>query len=249
MRNCLLTLALVAALGGGAVAQPPVSPRAKQAIKDAANTKNDVNNQINNTNKATTPTAPPPASKPPKTSPPKTGATKTTAAPAAAPAGMTSAAHQAALAGNLDGLKACVGQDLTRLRARDDQGNTPLHLAAWKGHKDVVAYLLENKVEVMALDPMGVSPLHLAASNGHREVVVMLLDAGADPNAVTRDKGMSALHRAAGSGQAEVVRVLLERGARVDLPDRSGQLPLALAERYQQGEWQTVVELLKKQQP
>ena len=64
-----------------------------------------------------------------------------------------------------------------------------LHIAAERGHEDIVALLLATKVEVNAPgDPEGSfglreTPLHLAARHGHAGIVRRLLAAGANVNA------------------------------------------------------------------
>lgn len=57
---------------------------------------------------------------------------------------------------------------------------TPLHLAAAKGHLDVVRVLIDSGVGKETGSSMGRTPLHLAASHGHMEVVLFLLESGVD---------------------------------------------------------------------
>jgi ankyrin repeat protein len=47
--------------------------------------------------------------------------------------------------------------------AKDDDGMTPLHIAAWKGRKAVVQLLLSHGTEVNARNKRGTTPLHYAA--------------------------------------------------------------------------------------
>jgi ankyrin repeat protein len=65
----------------------------------------------------------------------------------------------------------------------------------------------------------GGSALHIAAALGETDVARVLLDAGADPNALSRD-GDAPLHYAAKGGHADVADLLVERGARLNLRDR-----------------------------
>ncbi len=64
----------------------------------------------------------------------------------------------------------------------DNQGNTPLHAAAGKGHIESVNTLLKLKADVNCTNNQGDTPLHLAASKGHVEVVKALLQKGAKAN-------------------------------------------------------------------
>jgi hypothetical protein len=87
--------------------------------------------------------------------------------------------------------------DLTEVKALLDRGvsvdvslgsdGTPLHLAADKGKKDIVALLIACGANVNALKPYDWAPIHDAAYKGHFETVVELLKAGADPNLRTHE--------------------------------------------------------------
>jgi len=55
-----------------------------------------------------------------------------------------------------------------------------LHAAARNGHRDVVAYLLDQGAEIDAKGVFGATGLHWAAINGHHEVVEFLVKKGAN---------------------------------------------------------------------
>ncbi|CAB1338558.1 unnamed protein product, partial [Coregonus sp. 'balchen'] len=59
--------------------------------------------------------------------------------------------------------------------------NTPLHLAARNGHKDIIRLLLKAGIDINRTTKAGTS-LHEAALYGKTEVVCLLLDAGIDVN-------------------------------------------------------------------
>lgn len=61
----------------------------------------------------------------------------------------------------------------------DQDGLTPLHLAAFTGRADMVGALLRSGADVAAVDIYGETALHLAARGGHANVVELLLKAGA----------------------------------------------------------------------
>ena len=49
------------------------------------------------------------------------------------------------------------------VNAKDEFGWTPLHLAAWVGHKEIAELLIENGTDVNAKDEEGFTPLDHAA--------------------------------------------------------------------------------------
>ena len=66
---------------------------------------------------------------------------------------------------------------------QDNEGRTPLHLAALKGDSETVKVLISAGADIHALNEEGATPLHLAAESGHSEVVRILIEAGADGSA------------------------------------------------------------------
>jgi len=73
------------------------------------------------------------------------------------------------------------GEDINARRAED--GRTPLHAAAERGHRKMVTFLLNKGAFVNARDDEGDTPLYLAAAAGHDSVVRILLSDGADATA------------------------------------------------------------------
>lgn len=57
---------------------------------------------------------------------------------------------KAAKKADLDALKALLKTDKSLLDARDIDGSTALHYAVWKGHREVVAFLLKAGADVQA---------------------------------------------------------------------------------------------------
>jgi uncharacterized protein len=77
--------------------------------------------------------------------------------------------------------------DLVRkLIARDADVNKPgwtaLHYAATGAHLDIMALLLDDNAYIDAESPNGTTPLMMAAQYGNAQAVQLLLDAGADPS-------------------------------------------------------------------
>ena len=96
------------------------------------------------------------------------------------------------------------------INTADRDGKTPLCVAAWNGHLNVVKLLLKNiRTDVNKSDMVGRTPLHLASHRGHGEIVEALLkDNRIRVNMADRE-GFTPLIEAAFSGMVEVVRHLL----------------------------------------
>ena len=64
------------------------------------------------------------------------------------------------------------------LEASTAEGFAPLHLAALKGHLEVVTTLFKAGGDLHALDSDGFALLHMAVIEGHLEVLTMLVRPG-----------------------------------------------------------------------
>lgn len=157
----------------------------------------------------------------------------------------------AALRGDLDGVDACFKANPAAVSERDVHGLTPLTFAAWRGHTEVIDYLLNRGADPRTHDDFGVLPLHKAVGHGRREAALRLISDGAtDVNARTapvsdaipehygaRSRQQTALHiacaREAHGAHVEadprLVALLLRYGASPDLADVAGDTPLHAA--------------------
>ena len=73
---------------------------------------------------------------------------------------------KAAKNGDAAGVRELLAGDASLKNTRDKDGSTPLHCAAWKGHAEVAALLLEAGADVNARsqnEHYGDTPLHAAA--------------------------------------------------------------------------------------
>ncbi len=113
------------------------------------------------------------------------------------------------------------------VNAPDDQGMTPLWVAAGNDRADIVRLLIERGADVNASGKRGRTPLHVAFHYGYAGIARLLIEKGADMNAC---KYGSTLLRAAYLGSADVVRLLIEKGADVNTRDKRGRTPLLMAE-------------------
>lgn len=85
------------------------------------------------------------------------------------------------------------------VNAKDENGFTALHVAAFEGDVEMVTVLLEEEADIEAQTKEGLTALHWAAVEGKADVVKLLLEQGADAGARDED-GWTALHWAAYHG-------------------------------------------------
>ena len=136
------------------------------------------------------------------------------------------AGHAAVVSALLDG-----GADL---EARNQLGETPLHLAAFLGREPVLRLLLERGACADACSDNDKKALFYVAEGRHARAVEMaeaLVTHGADvdgPNG--GEVRATAMHEAAWGGHVRLVRTLLQIGARCDLADGAGRTARDLAE-------------------
>jgi ankyrin repeat protein len=99
-------------------------------------------------------------------------------------------------------------------------GWAPLHYAATGGHLEIMEFLLEHHAFIDAESPNKTTPLMMAAEYGSTEAVKLLLEAGADPT-LRNELGLSAVDFA-------------QRGQR---PDAAGLIAAAIRARAPKGKW------------
>ena len=112
---------------------------------------------------------------------------------------------------------------------RNEEGNSPLHPAAFYGNLEVVQKLIEYGADIDARNEYECTPLIWASGGFYFKdgsVVRLLLERGADINARAGPKGLTPLHWASEVGAMEVVRLLLEHGADVETVNVDGETAL-----------------------
>ena len=90
---------------------------------------------------------------------------------------------------------------------------TPLHYAAWEGHKEIAELLIAKGADVNAKDKNSATPLHLAAEYDHKEIAELLIANGADVNA-KRSDGSTPLDWAIGRKHSETADLLRKHGGK-----------------------------------
>ncbi|XP_036614854.1 ankyrin repeat and SOCS box protein 10 isoform X2 [Trichosurus vulpecula] len=107
---------------------------------------------------------------------------------------------------------------------------TPIHVAASRGHEQVLQLLLSRGAQPDAA-PGGRTALHEACISGHAPCARLLLVAGADPDVPDQD-GRRPLHLCQGPGALQCAELLLRFGASVDgRSEEEEETPLHVAAR------------------
>lgn len=113
--------------------------------------------------------------------------------------------------------------------ARDAEGMTALHYAAYQGNMDAAKLLAAAQADLNAKDSLGLTPLHAAAFEGRAHVANYLLQRGADAGAKDA-AGNTPLHYAVLNGHLEAAEALLTGGADPLAANARNQSPAQIAQ-------------------
>jgi ankyrin repeat protein len=151
--------------------------------------------------------------------------------------------YEACAIGKLETVRAILAQRPELLNSFAHDGFTPVGLAAFFGHEDVVAFLVGKGADLRthSYNAMHVAPLHSAVATNKLAIAALLLQHGADVNA-RQQSDWTPLHGAVHNKQAEMIRLLLEYGANPEAVNEAGVSVMTMAgESGDQG----IMDLLK----
>ncbi|KAH3861103.1 hypothetical protein DPMN_024031, partial [Dreissena polymorpha] len=127
--------------------------------------------------------------------------------------------HYAARTGNTMILRLLMDFGIN-LEARDQDGKTPLHVAAEYGNYTSVEMLVEaSRSEINDGDSDGRTPLMIACLSGHLKAARSLLALGAD-NSIRDENYCTAMILAASKGHSKVMQLLIDDLAEVNVCDK-----------------------------
>uniref|UniRef100_A0A669BMZ3 Ankyrin repeat domain 6b n=1 Tax=Oreochromis niloticus TaxID=8128 RepID=A0A669BMZ3_ORENI len=107
-------------------------------------------------------------------------------------------------------------------------GRSPLHLAAYKGHIEVVRVLLKAGCNLDIQDDGEQTALHRAAVVGNSDIINALIQESCALDRQDKD-GNTALHEVSWHGFTQSVKLLVKAGANVYTKNKAGNTPLHLA--------------------
>eukprot|EP00092_Neocalanus_flemingeri_P106282 GFUD01136358.1.p1 GENE.GFUD01136358.1~~GFUD01136358.1.p1 ORF type:complete len:440 (-),score=128.58 GFUD01136358.1:156-1475(-) len=120
--------------------------------------------------------------------------------------------HAKAQSGDVDGVQQVLDSGRVHLDSKDQDGTTPLMLAARSGRVKVVSLLLEEGADPNIRKITGVTAIFLASVGGYLDILTKLVEGGADPDPQSQEGG-TPLMAAAQAGHLDVVEKLLLSGA------------------------------------
>lgn len=134
----------------------------------------------------------------------------------------------AALDGQLEKVKTALSQGAELELRFGPRQQTPLMLALYRDHNEVVKFLVEQGADVNAHNSHGQTPVIMAAIGGQQALLQLFLERGAQLEA-REELGNTALMWAVYWGHIELVKSLLAKGAQVRVYNRDGNGVLHLA--------------------
>ena len=134
---------------------------------------------------------------------------------------------EAAAAGDGARVREIVDRDQAQANGSASDGYSPLGVAAFFRHREIVRYLLDAGADPLPASPQGgFTPLHSAVATDAAprdiEIVRMLLDKGANPNARS-EAGNTPLHTTGFTGDRASLELLLKHGADRTIKNKDGK--------------------------
>lgn len=129
---------------------------------------------------------------------------------------------------NLDIVEILLNTNPANISKGDEGGETPLHVASWKGNIDIMNLLIERGADIDKPDDGRETPLHTASRWGRERAVRLLLKEKAKTDRTNND-GETPLHVASRRGHESVVAVLVKEYDDIDEVNNNGKTPLCAA--------------------
>ncbi|XP_071084670.1 ankyrin repeat domain-containing protein 2-like isoform X2 [Haliotis cracherodii] len=116
--------------------------------------------------------------------------------------------HWACWGGDVETVKFVLSLHVVDINSRGGRSQTPVMVAAWRGHRDVVELLVSEGADVSRVDEDGDNILHLACWRGNVETVKFVLSLNVVDIDARNNAGQTAADVARDEGHQEVVKLL-----------------------------------------
>jgi hypothetical protein len=143
--------------------------------------------------------------------------------------------HYFARSGMISSVNRMLSMKGIEVESRNIYGDTPLILASFGGHIEIVDILLNHGAKIESKSNVDATPLYCACGNGQLTVVNLLINKGANTEASYND-GWRPLHAAAWNGHLEIVKALIAKGAGTNARTNDGESALSKARRFNRPE-------------
>lgn len=145
--------------------------------------------------------------------------------------------------GNLDIVVKLYAIDENSINVEEESGYTPLVLACYYGHEDIVEFLLD-KVNTLNDKTSYGSPLMAATVKGYDNIVDLLLAHKVDPN-ITDEQGVTAAHYAVLFKNYTIVEKLVNANADFTIKNNVNKSALDYAIIYNDDKLNKLLDLQK----
>src|SRR5690606_30868291 len=133
-----------------------------------------------------------------------------------------------ARSGSIEELKALISINPDTINALNENGYTPLTLAAYSANDTVALYLVGKVKDINGSSKFG-TPLTAAVFKGRTDIAEALLNAQANPN-IADANGTTPLHYAIMMGEEKIIKLLVDANADVTAKDNRGKTAMDYAE-------------------
>ncbi|XP_046649797.1 tyrosine-protein kinase Shark-like [Daphnia pulicaria] len=140
--------------------------------------------------------------------------------------------HRATKEGNLTVVSELLrGGSYRSIDAKNEIGQTAIHLAAFLGNNMILKLLIQGGGNVNVKDDADLTPLHYACIHNHHECLKTLLEFKASPQIRHRLTGMVPLHEAASRGHLDCVKIMMAMSVTPLSRTKEDQTPADLARK------------------
>ncbi|XP_068666233.1 uncharacterized protein [Aristolochia californica] len=137
--------------------------------------------------------------------------------------------------GDVKSLKTLIEQPSINLDDQDENGFSPLMIAAMEGHVEAFRLLVFAGADVKLSTKLGDTAIGYARLNKNRDLFEKVMLEFEIEKGIRGSGGFYALHCAARRGDLKASKLLTNRGYDVNIPDGDGYTPLMLAAREGHG--------------